>query len=316
MGDRTYPSDPAEAALLLFQRWLGSHYARSTAAGALSSPAPGVRHATVTLGRRWTIEVTVVSALEAEATVAFEAARAALERRLEAGGRTGILWVPRDAAIPAEEPYVSELVAAAAAAVPVDEARHEVRMAVRLHLRRTATTGSVVTVLGGLAAHWAQFTSRVPGSFQLNSLALHRLPLPPEERQVLADRVVLAAQQPEVDDTVDIPADDAWTLTCLDGDRWFVIGTPAPENDQQNAALRRTLRTLLRSASPPEGEHTALVVLGAATYAEEEKLSWALRGMDPALYAGYSVVAVVTDGVVKTLLEPARGSLPWDAPLQ
>ena len=60
---------------------------------------------------------------------------------------------------------------------------------------------------------------------------------------------------------------------------------------------------------------TALVVLGASTYAQEEKLSWALRGMDPALYAGYDILVVVADGVLKTILQPQRQTLPWDAPL-
>ena len=76
-----------------------------------------------------------------------------------------------------------------------------------------------------------------------------------------------------------------------------------------------------RSPSVPARERPlgqdskALVVLGTATYAEEEKLSWALRGMDPTLYSGYDIIAIVADGVVKTLLQPGRGSLPWDAPL-
>ncbi len=56
-------------------------------------------------------------------------------------------------------------------------------------------------------------------------------------------------------------------------------------------------------------------MLGAATYAEEEKLSLSLRGMDPTLYAAYDILAVVADGVIKTILQPRRQTLPWDAPL-
>jgi hypothetical protein len=55
--------------------------------------------------------------------------------------------------------------------------------------------------------------------------------------------------------------------------------------------------------------------MGATTYAEEEKLSWALRGMDPTLYSGYDILAVLADGMLKPLLEPARQTLPWDAPV-
>jgi len=36
--------------------------------------------------------------------------------------------------------------------------------------------------------------------------------------------------------------------------------------------------------------------------------------MDPTLYAGYDLIVTVTDGLVRPLLEPAAGTLPWDAP--
>ena len=97
-----------------------------------------------------------------------------------------------------------------------------------------------------------------------------------------------------------------------------VGGSARPDNDEQSAALRRNLRALLREAAPavhqPADAH-ALVVLGAATYADDEKLTWALRGMDPTLYSGSDLMAVIADGVVKPLLQPGRSTLPWDAPL-
>jgi hypothetical protein len=78
--------------------------------------------------------------------------------------------------------------------------------------------------------------------------------------------------------------------------------------------MRRLLKRAdaLRTGSPAA---RALVVMGATTYAEEEKLSWALRGMDPTLYSGYDILAVLADGMLKPLLEPARQTLPWDAPV-
>ncbi|MBK7329903.1 MAG: hypothetical protein IPI85_12705 [Dehalococcoidia bacterium] len=82
--------------------------------------------------------------------------------------------------------------------------------------------------------------------------------------------------------------------------------------------MRRNLRRLLKDAESNlrlPADARALVVLGASTYAQEEKLSWALRGMDPTLYAGYDILAVVADGVLKTILQPQRQTLPWDAPL-
>ena len=97
-----------------------------------------------------------------------------------------------------------------------------------------------------------------------------------------------------------------------------VLGTPAPENEEWSASLRRNLRRLLKEAEPNfriPADARALVVLGASTYAGEEKLSLSLRGMDPALYAGYDILVVMADGVLKTILQPQRQTLPWDAPL-
>lgn len=251
--------------------------------------------------------------------MAWEAARAALEQRLDAEGRPLGVWVPRGAPLPIEEPAASQFVVAAAAARPTPGDRLEMRMPVSLHLRRTSTTGSVITVLGGLSASWAQFTNRVPGSFQLNSLQLHRLPSDPAERDQLAERIVLAAAQPDVDESITLPAEDAWSLSDLGGGGSSIIGSPLPDNDATSATLRRNLRRLLKEASPTlhqQADARALIVLGASTYVEEEKLSWALRGMDPALHAGYDIIAIVTDGVVKPLLQPGRQTLPWDAPLR
>ncbi|MGE5596901.1 MAG: hypothetical protein ACM3S1_12820 [Hyphomicrobiales bacterium] len=315
MANRTYPANPAEAALRLFVRWFGTRYARATQVLEQENTDHGLR-GVLRVGRQWTLAMAVVDTLSPEADLPFEAARAAVEQRLDAGGRSLAIWVPRGAQLPTGEPALSELIAAAETARAVPGGRLELRLPVRLHLRRTATTGSVVTALGGLAASWAQFTNRVPGSFQLNSLDLFRLPAVPEEREELAERIVLAAGQPDVDEGVAIPAEDAWTVNDLEEGGSCVLGSPKPENDETSASLRRNLRTLLRAAAPAlqqEADAKALIVLGAATYAEEEKLSWALRGMDPALYGGYDLIMTVADGVVKPLLLPGRAALPWDA---
>ena len=318
MTEQTYPSDPAATALRLFLGWFGAHYARSVSVDRAESDE-AVLHSVVTVGRKWELAVGVVNTVAPDATLSFEAERAAIEKRLDAEGRSIVLWVPRGASLPAGEPGLSQLMLAIEQANQLEEdGRLEVRRPVNLYLRRTATTGSVVSVLGGLSAHWAQFTNRVPGSFQLNSQALYRLPASSEEREALTERIVMAAGQPDVDDTQVVKAEDVWTANDLGEGGSCVIGSPVMESDEASALLRRNLRKLLKQVEPglrAQPAPRALVVLGAATYADEEKLTWALRGMDPTLFAGYDILAVVADGVVKVLLEPARQTLPWDAPL-
>jgi hypothetical protein len=314
---RAYPADQGAAALTLFTRWFGGHFARSTAIGE-SSDDEGVVQATISVGRRWDVQVTLLNTLLPEATLAYESERAAIEKRMDLEGHSLALWPPRGAPLPAGEPGLSQLAAALNQAQAIPDGRLEIRRPVNLYLRRTSNTGSVVSILGGLSAHWAQFTNRVPGSFQMNALELFRMPASEDEREELAERIVLAAGQPDVDDSVAVSAVDAWSGNDLGDGPSCVIGSPLREGDEQSATLRRELRKMLKRAGPPTDKAAAaraLVVLGASTYAEEEKLSWALRGMDPTLYSGYDLIAVIADGTVKRLLEPARQTLPWDAPL-
>lgn len=316
MAEREYPSEPVQVALRLFVAWLGQRYARSTRVGTVET-TDGVLRADITVGRRWTLALTALDTLSPDTDIAFEAARAAVEHRLDAAGRSVALWVPRSAPLPGEEPAISELALAVEAAQPIADGRLEVRRPVEIYLRRTARTGSVVTVLGGLSGDWAAFTNRVPGTFQLDARQLHRLPFAEDERQALIERIIAVASQPEVDELQTIPAEDVWSANDLGEGGSAVLGTPRPETDEWSAALRRSLRRLLAQAGPAAAASTdasALLVLGAATYAQEEKLSWALRGMDPALYAGYDIIAIAADGVVKPLLEPRQGTLPWDVP--
>lgn len=312
---RTYPADPAVAGLRLFLRWFGQSYARSTTIAEQESRDPGLLTATASVGRRWSINITLANGLAADANLQWEAARAAVEQRLDIEGHSLALWVPRGAELPTGEPSLSQLMLSVESANRIEDGRLEIRRPANLYLRRNSTTGSVVTVLGGLSPHWAAFTNRVPGSYYLNSQELFRLPASQEERDALIEQIVLAAGQPTADESQTIRAEDVWTANDLEEGGSCVLGSPQPESDEQSASLRRNLRVLLKAAAAgPRGdaEARALVLLGAATYAEEEKLSWAIRGMDPTLYSGYDYIAVVADGVVKSVMQPPRSSMPWD----
>ena len=87
MTDRTYPSDPSATALRLFLGWFGAHYARSVSVPRAESDG-AVLHANVTVGRKWELAVGVVNTVAPDATVPFEAERAAVERRLDAETKT------------------------------------------------------------------------------------------------------------------------------------------------------------------------------------------------------------------------------------
>lgn len=314
----TYPAPLQELGAALFLQWLGSHYARSARHQSADDAGDAVTLGEASIGRRWSLAYAVVDTMSDDSTVEFDARRAALEKRLDAEGRSVAVWVPRGAIIPADEPAMSEFVLALESATALDDGRLEVRRPVNLYLRRTAQTGSVVTALGGYAAHWAQFTNKVPGSYQLNSQDLFRLPHSEEERLLLANRIVNAAAQPDVDDGLAVSAFDTWTANDLGEGRSFVAGVATPEGDEASAALRRRLRRQLKVAETlhaSKADARALCIIGAATYADDEKLSWALRGMDPRLYGGFDIITVIADGLVKTVLEPRRNSLPWDAPL-
>ncbi len=315
MAARTYPADPAEAGLRLFLRWFGGSYARSTSVASHTSEG-GVLQTTVVIGRRWSLATAVVNTLAPDADLAFEAARAAVEKRLDTEGKSLALWVPRGAQIPGAEPGLSQLMLSVDSANKIEDGRLEVRRPANLYLRRNSTTGSVVTVLGGLSATWAAFTNRVPGSYYLNSAELFRLPFSTEEKEALVEHIVLAAGQPLADESQTIRTEDAWTANDLEEGGSCVIGTPKPENDEWSSSLRRNLRLLLKQSTATLGtvaDAKALVILGASTYAEEEKLSWAIRGMDPSLYGPYDIICIVADGLVKPLLRPGRSALPWDA---
>lgn len=316
-GRRTYPSLPAAAGQELFLRWVGANYAR-TVSVAEAMFADGLLTGRATIGRRWSLSYSILDTVSNASTPQFERERGTLERRLDEAGRALALWAPRAAPLPDGQEEASAFLAEIGRVRTLPDGRLEIPRPAVLHLRRTSTTGSVINVLGGLAGHWAQFTNKVPGSFQLDSRALHRLPTGEEPRLELAGVIVQAAAQPTVDDGITIRAEDCWTANELSGGRSYVLGVPTSDSDETSAALRRDLRRLLRLAgdSPaPAADARALVVLGIANYAEDEKLSWALRGMDPRLYAGFDIIAVVTDGVVKPMLQPQREVLPWDAPL-
>jgi hypothetical protein len=316
-GETVYPSDPGEAGLRLFLQWFGGYYARSTAIEAHEASESGVHRGVVNVGRRWRLAFSLLNTLAPDADLPFEAARAAVEQRLDGARQRVALWMPRGAHLPEGEPGLSQLLLQVAGTVDTEDGRKELRRPVSLYLRRQGTSGSVVTILGGLGGHWAQFTNRVPGTYYLNALELYRLPMSEELRDELTERIVLAAGQPEADDTQVIGGGR------MDGN----AGGRRPGVRHRDARSRRTTtrhpalrRNCARCAgsSPDAGwrsrpmRRADCAGRGDIRRRREADVG-AARGMDPTLYAGYDLLVVIADGLVKPLLKPGRAVLPWDA---
>jgi hypothetical protein len=222
------------------------------------------------------------------------------------------VWVPAGADLPAGEPAASEFVERVRQTA-VKLGPHErayVPLPIMLFLRKNVDSGSVVSVTGGLNPHWARFTERVRGTFDLDSTRLHRLPESEEHLESLIDAVIERSERLEAGQSAEIETIDAWTVQRLgDGEATTIVAVPASEARDMGLAVRRNLRRILAEAVPAlrraDAERKALVLLGHYARIEEEGATIAMRGFSPALYSGIDYVVLVADGVVKPLIQPA-----------
>jgi len=220
------------------------------------------------------------------------------------------VWVPAGADLPAGEPAASEFVEhVRQAAVKLGpHERSHVPLPITIFLRKTVDSGGVVSVLGGLNPHWARFTERVRGTFDMDSTRLHRLPESNEHLETLIETVIERSGKLEAGQWAEIDTIDAWTVQRLDdGAGTTVVAVPASEARDMGLIVRRNLRRILGEAVPSlresEAELKALVLLGYYPRIEDEGASIAMRGFSPALYSGVGFVVLVTDGLVKPLIQ-------------
>jgi hypothetical protein len=239
------------------------------------------------------------------------AARGRLEDQIAAAIPTPVaVWVPAGAELPAGEPAASEFVEhvrqAATEREPLE--RSNATLPVTLFLRKTADSGSVVSAAGGLNPHWARFTGRVNGTFDLDSTRLHRLPDGEEHLEALIETVVERSSKLEAGKWAEIETIDAWTVQRRGGEgKSTIVTVPASEAQDVGLAVRRNLRRILGEAVPVlrarGSELTALVLVGYYARLEDEGATIALRGFSPALYSGIDFLVLVTDGLVKPLIQ-------------
>lgn len=228
------------------------------------------------------------------------------------------LWVPAGADLPKDEPALSEFVALVrqeALRLGPHE-RSYVSFPIELRLRKNQDTGGVVSVTGGLNPHWAKFTERVRGSYDLDSTQLHRLPESDERLEALLDIIVDRTKDLQVGHVERIEAVDNWTTQRLSGTAGVtIIGVPPSESADLGLAIRRNFRRTLIDAAPrlraAREPVRALVVMAPYARLEQEGATTALRGYDPALFAGIDFICLAADGLIKPLIQPPAGSALW-----
>ncbi len=249
-------------------------------------------------------------------------AREQLEHQLsQALSGAYALWLPAGANLPAGEPLLSEFienVRRAAFRLGPHE-RSYIPLPIKLYLRKNSDEGGVVSVSGGLNPYWARFTDLVRGTYDLDSTQLHRLPESEDHLEGLIERIVERSKQINAGQRAGIETIDVWTIQRLGGDGLVtIVGVPPGETEDAGLSVRRNFRRLLAEAVPRlrerDADLRALVVLGYYARIEQETATTAMRGYDPQLYAGIDFVCLVSDGLVKPLIQPPLAVLTQNAP--
>lgn len=247
--------------------------------------------------------------------------RALLEELIAEGLPVRVaLWAPAGADLPGDEPALGEFVALVRESA-VKLGPHErsyVPLPITLRMRKSQETGNVVSVTGGLNPHWAKFTELVRGSYDLDSMQLHRLPESDEHLESLVETIAERTKTLGLRQVTAIETIDAWTIQRLSGSEGATIaGVPPTATDDIGLEVRRNLRRILSAEAPrlraADAAGRALVLLAPYARIEQEGATTALRGCDPALYSGIDFIALAADGLIKPLIQPPSGVGPWSA---
>jgi hypothetical protein len=230
------------------------------------------------------------------------------------------LWAPPGGDIPSQEPQVSDfrlLITRGLHGLQPGE-RREVRLPVTLRLAKIDAGGAYMSVSGGLASQWTYLSEGIEGAYHLDSRDIHRLPSERAEIDILLSRVRdrAALLQPEEITTVEVH--DYWLVSRLPGTEpsgLTVIGAPPEFDPIDGAAIRRLLRRHITRAVEQRREAGldlgVLLLVAPLAHMEDERVTAALRGMNPATYGAIDLIALVADGSVRQVLQPR--SLPWEA---
>ena len=300
----------SEICLRLFLRWIeGAQGRRFEIESTAALPREGLAATAAAAGVRIAAEVQPL--LDPCSNEPWLATRRQLEEELAASlPGACALWLPAGADLPFapdETRRFVELVSGTAAQLAPDE-RAGVPFPITLYLRKTSDEGGLVSVIGGLNPHWARFTERVRGTYDLDSTRLHRLPEGEEYLESLIDAIASEAARLSPAQWVEIETVDVWSVQRIaDGEGFAIIGRPPEETADMALAVRRNFRRVLADAAPrlreAQADLRALVVLGHYARMESEGATTALRGYDPSLYAGLDFICLAADGLLKPLVQ-------------
>jgi hypothetical protein len=300
------------AALLI--DWYAGRFGK---AYTLSSAVDGEAPVFVGEGDGGRIAVAVAPLWEAESDPAAEAARAAMEDRLDAGSVRGpyVVWVPPRAAVPADEPDASDFVQRVqrTAAPMLPGTRAEVELPVAVQLAKMRDEGGYASVIGGLSRWWTLITERVNGTFHVNSAKLRRAPQSAEIRERLFDRIGEMSRGLNTGDAVEFDTIEAWTVQRLAeaplGETGFAIAQAPPKIDPADGTLmRRLVRKRLKAAAAAlagvEADVKGVGLIAIYEYAEHVNVGSFVKSLDPGLFAGLPLVAAIADGEVRPIFQP------------
>jgi len=300
-----------DVCLELLLDWLAGERRRRFQIERTEEPAPGVLAAVATDGEQ-RLAAEVHPLLAPTRNDPWASNRERLESEIAAGLTGGYaLWLPPGADLPAggaEEAELVGLVRGVASKLEPGQ-RADVPLPATVYIKKQQDEGALMSVSGGLNRYWARLSEKAKGTYDVDSTRLHRLPEPAEHVERLCETVwERAAAIESVGQWAEIESVDAWTLQRLAGAEGFaIIGRPPEELADVGLAVRRNLRRLLAEAAPrlhgSGAEVKALVAVGCYAHMEDEGASTAMRGYDPALYAGLDFVCLAADGLVKALME-------------
>jgi hypothetical protein len=228
------------------------------------------------------------------------------------------VWLPPGAEIPSEEPARSNLRVLLANALGglEPEARREVRIPVTLQLAKIQTDGAYVSVTGGLSSAWTTMSEGIEGAFHLDSRPMHRLPEEEAELDIIISRVRDRAALLNVEEVTDVQVHDYWLVSRLPAvspPGVVVIGAPPDLDPKDGVPIRRSFRGAVDRAveqrQAGDSDLSVLVVVGALAHMEDELVTAALKGMNPAKYGALDLIVLVADGSVRQVLQPR--ALPW-----